>query len=530
MLFADLHAHPFLRPFQNRANTNDLMSRNPNNTSCVWNMYNLPKHNLRNIIGENAGFTTYSEADFTRAISSSVRLINVALYPIEKAFFEIPNTNTLDRLLSIFKLKYTAEVELGYIVSSFSKNNIRKIKSDDYDYFEDVKEQIRYTKDTVPYSPDPAGCVGTVYSNIKDATYTLLKNGSDIISMDSDLNVRLLISIEGGNCVWSNFALANGDRWNGWNFNNYTDNNKLRTYKVLDVPDFRNAITKDIIENNPGKMNSLWPAEVCNKVMDNLRNILGSVKLFSFTMAHHFYNGLAGHCNSLQPLTQLGLSDQSFGIDSELTHLGYMVMNELLKNNVIPDMKHMSWKSRQSYYRYRANYYPQIPILWSHASVSGRKAVGEDQYVNTWNPNPFYQQTINLYDDDIFETVRSSGLIGIELDQRVNGVKDSNSVDTLWKQFQYIAELVAITNRNPDKTVWDYMCLGSDFDGVINPIEQCKTYDDIFKLEDFLGAKIKEYMTHPPVSFKAQDKIDPDEILAKICYKNMVEFVERNFK
>lgn len=527
MIFADLHAHPFLRPFENR--TSDVMSRDPNDTSSVWFEYDLPKCNLRHIIGDNVGFTTYSESDFTRAVLSSLRLLNVSLYPPESGFFQIPNSTTVDKIISFLQLKDFAELELSYIVSSFSKDIIKKLKSADYDYFEELKAQISYLVNTQPFTPDPSKCVGTVYSQIKNASYTILKKGADANPLTSDLTLQLLVSIEGGNCLWSNTRLANGNIWNGRDFNDHVTDASLQNYKALNTQDYRNDVTKALVENTPEKMNQLWPAEVCNGVLQNLKTLLSTVKLFSFTLSHHYYNGLAGHCNSLQPLTALGLTDQQFGINSELTHLGYMVINELLKNNVVVDVKHMSWKARQSYYRFRKNNYPNIPIVWSHAAVSGRKSVG-DAFVDTWKPNPFYTEPLNLFDDDIYETVNSGGLIGIELDQRINGVK-SSGVETLWKQFKYIAEQAAsLPNRLAGQTVWDCMCIGSDYDGIIHPVDDYKSYDDFKSLDDYLASHIKSYIAKPPRSFLPQDMLSADEILAKLCFRNMTDFVKKHFK
>jgi hypothetical protein len=528
MIFADLHAHSFLRPFESRGNGVTAMSDDPNDISSIWNEYNLPKDSLRHLIGEHAGFTTYSQSDFTSTVNSSVRLIGISLYPPESGFFKIPNSTTFDKILGLFKrIKDLAEVELGHIVSSFTKSNIRRLKSDEYDYFEELLDQLQYIKNG-PFTPDPAKCLGTVYSQIKNAEYTILQPGENIELINSDPIIQIFLNIEGGNSLWSNVTLA-GEHWNGRNFDEHTTDNILHTYQALNVNDFRNQVTIDMAENNPGVMNRLWSNEACDMVMNNLRQLLSNNNIFSFTLAHHYYNGLCGHCDSLQPITSLGLTDQHFGKDSDITHLGYMVINELLKNNVLVDVKHMSWKARQSYYRFRANNYPHIPIVWSHGCVSGRKAIGDTDFISTCNPNPFYQQNINMFDDDIFETIRSNGMIGVEFDQRVNGVKDS-SIETLWKHFQYIAEKAALVRRIPGITVWDNICLGTDFDGVIHPVDEFQTYRVMNRFEDFLLTQIKKYMVHPPATFQHQDILDADEILARLCFKNLVWFVKQNFK
>ena len=529
MLFADLHAHPFLRPFENRLNNNDSMSGDPNNINSIWNLYDLPNDSLRHIIGEHAGFTTYSQSDFTSTINSSVRLIGVSLYPPESGFFKIPNSTTFDKILSLLRLKEVAELELGHVVSSFSKNNVKQLKDDSYDYFEELLSQLSYIKNG-PFNPEGSQCVGATYAQIKNADYKILQVGADVQLINSDPTIQIFLTIEGGNSLWSNKTI-DGQLYNGRNFEQYISNNQLFAYKVLNDADYRNKITIDMVENHFEAMNPLWSKAACDMVMRNLEQLLAGTKLFSFTIAHHYYNGLCGHCESLQPVTSLGLTDQSFGINSDITPVGYMVINELLKNNVLVDVKHMSWKARQSYYRFRANNYPHIPIVWSHACVSGRK-VTDQGFINTWDPSPFYQENLNMFDDDIFETIRSNGMIGIELDQRVNGVKkdDGYHIENLWRHFQYIAERAAAMARTPGITVWDNMCLGSDFDGVIHPVSEYPTYREMKFFEDFLSKQIKAYMQHPPANFQPQDILDPDEILARLCFKNLVWFVKENFK
>ncbi len=528
MLFADLHAHSFLRPFESRATDDEAMSDDPNNVTSIWNEYNLPKDSLRHIISVHAGFTTYSQSDFTSTINSAVRLIGVSLYPPESGFFRIPNSTTFDKILGLLRVKDFAELELGTVISSFTKNNIKKIKADVYDYFKETLAQLNYIKNG-PFIPDASQCIGTTYTQIKKASYKIVEKGDDVDLISSDQAIQIFLNIEGGNCLWSNTTFINGDTYNGRNFDKHISNEQLLAYQALNGVDFRNHITTDLVENHPETMNALWSKDACDMVMQNLKQLISGAKFFSFTVAHHYYNGLCGHCDSLQPITKLGLTDQSFGKDSDITPLGYMVINELLKNNVLVDVKHMSWKARQSYYRFRANNYPHIPIVWSHACVSGRKAVGDTDSINTWDPNPFYQQNLNMFDDDIFETVRSNGMIGIEFDQRINGVQASN-IQTLWKHFQYIAELIAAMPRTPEATVWDHTSLGTDFDGVIHPVDQFQTYRDMNKFEDFLLKKITVYMQHPPADFQQQDLLEPDEILMRLGFKNLVWFIKQYLK
>ena len=521
--FADLHVHPFLCPYQQRKNENDLLSRNPNDETSVWHNFRKSSNFIRNL-GEKFGFTTYSQADFLQSALYNVRLINAAVYPPERSFFQLSKKTLLVRILIWLGLDRFVETELGHIVSGFSRKNIRHIKSERYEYFTEMLHQLNFISATTPFTPDTCQRMGTIYNNIKNARYVLLKRGCQVTSPATGPIIQVVLSVEGGNAFWGNFKDAHGRLWNGTNFSNYMSHEQLCHYQAFNAPDFRNAITKNMIENSPDSLNSLIPQEICDALLQNVNTLLQQKKLFSYTFSHHFYNGLCGHCASLQPLTNLKLVDQSFGMSTDITHLGYMVLNKLLANNIIIDTKHMSWRARQSYYRFRKNNYPRIPIISSHSAVAGVKVIGDSA-----TDKHFYNVELNLCDEDIAEIISSKGLIGISMDQRVTGVQQGNPPEGLWHQFKYIAEKAASGIRNDGQTVWDNMCIGSDFDGVIHPIHNFKKYELFKALGEFLLQRIEEYIANPPSNFLPQDKLQPQQILSKICYRNMCEVIKKNY-
>jgi hypothetical protein len=538
-MYADLHAHSFLSSFEQRVNNDIKMSINPNDENSVWHQF-PEENNIVDWIAKQVGFTTYSESDFTQSALCGVCLINVAIYPPERGFFKLDDKTLLEKIINWLGLTNFAEKELGHLISGFSIENIEFMKSGKYDYFQDTLGQISFITKAISFQPDPAGCVGSLYSSIKNASYVLLQNRYQLNTALPDQLIQIVLSVEGGNAFWSNITSA-GNLWNGTNFDSFFNNAQVQAYQALNVYDWRNAITRDIVENNADAFTPFIPQDVCTAVMQNVQQLLSQTKLFSYTIAHHFYNGLCGHCASLQPLTQHQLVDQSFGLGSDITNLGYMVINELLKNNVIVDVKHMSWNARQSYYRFRANNYPQIPIISSHSAVNGLKWMGGQEWSNSLGlNNPFYQEELNLYDDDIYEIVRSGGLIGILMDQRVNGVKNQDTnvyaLHTLWLQFQYIAERAAeCTKRSSTQTAWDNICLGTDYDGVIHPVDEFRMYDDFVAngssqtFYDFLLQNAAACMQNPPASFLPTDMLPPEQIVAKICYRNMSDFVQKYY-
>lgn len=205
-------------------------------------------------------------------------------------------------------------------------------------------------------------------------------------------------------------------------------------------------------------------------------------------------------------------------------------------------------------------------------------SINSGLYGNPW--------TINLFDEEIIEIMSSRGMIGISLDQRILGAE--KMIDSSRPEFfdpEYIAkeeweklfrdgqlpgaeklfDFLSIPSRaerhlmllclhiiyavrvgnagigwEPGTSPWDHICIGSDFDGLINPINRM---DNILKLSD-LAAGLKKYL---PVADKylntgddnnarslrynnADGSLDMDylnEVIGKFMYTNGLNFTAR---
>ena len=114
------------------------------------------------------------------------------------------------------------------------------------------------------------------------------------------------------------------------------------------------------------------------EVLENVRKVKNwKYPPVYITFAHNFYNDLCGHARSLEPIEKF--VDQSLGLDSGFTPLGYRVLDELLSNKngrpILIDLKHMSLKSRKQYFDYLTKDHPGKlpPTLVSHGAVNGMK-------------------------------------------------------------------------------------------------------------------------------------------------------------
>ncbi len=166
----------------------------------------------------------------------------------------------------------------------------------------------------------------------------------------------------------------------------------------------------------------------------------------------------------------------------------------------------------------------------SKISSQNRKIGKTDDTINSGlYANPW---TINLFDEDIVAIFQSRGLIGISMDQRILGATKSflDSDKTTFFDEEYIPfyewkklfsegqlperEMVerGVAPSRPERHImllclhivyavrigyelvewsegespWDHICMGSDYDGLINPINGFDTIADCNKLRDGL--------------------------------------------
>jgi len=280
------------------------------------------------------------------------------------------------------------------------------------------------------------------------------------------------------------------------------------------------------------------------------------------TFAHHFYNELCGHARSLKK--QIGkMTDQEKGINSGFTLLGEEVLDILLDNDpskgkrILVDVKHMSPLSRNRFYELRqTKYNSSIPIFMSNgvcnglpfygATVSnfpefGKKFINPVENDIGGDLEPKNHNYINFYDDEILEMVRSDGIIGIQLDERrlaneeaLSEVKNSlfrNKMmhyrsELVWRQVQYIAELL----DGHGLFAWGNVAIGSDFDGLVDPLNSFWTAEEFDDLAGYLERHAYNYFGKQPERMtQAFNKLTADAVIQRIFHDNAWEFLQKWF-
>ena len=147
---------------------------------------------------------------------------------------------------------------------------------------------------------------------------------------------------------------------------------------------------------------------------------------------------------------------------------------------------------------------------------------------------------ITFYDTELVKIAQSGGIFGFQLDERrivsKETLKDTkHSIrrskimhyrsQLLWFQIQHITEVL----DQAGLFAWDCLCLGTDFDGIIDPLNAFWTAEEIPFLADFLERHAFNYIQNNRYVI-AENNIDADEIVSRIMTTNALKFLERHFK
>ncbi|MBC3845274.1 membrane dipeptidase [Winogradskyella echinorum] len=480
--YIDLHCHPSLKPYgksfkyqppkQNRLNSGRKNS--------IWHY--SPPNFLERQVNRVLTLTKFTQTDLTALAKAGCNVAVISLYPFEKHFLK-------DKMLG-FKFIPDLLVNLAAGVSQKRIDNLRNHSS----YFQDLKDEYAYYMQL----HNMAQIIdGVTY------TYRLVNSYSDIENnINTSTTDRKIISLV--NTIEGAHAFETGlDR----------DKNTAVETTVL------NHI--DLVKN--------WEH-----------------RPFFITLAHHFYNEICGHARSIG----IGLikKQQNRGLNSDITELGFKVIDKLLDNSenkrILIDVKHMSTASRKTYYQLLETKYANenIPIIVSHGAVNGKRSIVEWKASDTKLSKAFSDVDINFYDLEILRIAKSKGIFGLQLDERRIASKSAirssriywpskkrrykNKSELIWNQVQHIAEIL---NKN-DLFCWETVAIGSDFDGIVNPIKGLWTAENIETIKPYLIEKAQDYLDKNGGNLKTQNKISAQEIIDRLLFINADEFLKRNFK
>jgi microsomal dipeptidase-like Zn-dependent dipeptidase len=496
--YIDFHCHPGLKTFLSGA---DEGSRS--------NCWETP--DLVGFLGEVAkialGNMFNSNSSLTQLKAGNVSIAVVGLYAYERPMI----TGTLEmrsdtgfNLLKATKLLGKRNREN---ISRECLEKISSVKNNYFDLFNEVQEHLLDSRDIVP-------------------KYKLLKKLSE---SEPDM-LNIILSIEGGHNLLSNLP---GDK-----------------------PD-RESVLKNL--------------ETLKKMEDRRYLFLGLAHLESTELCNHAYG--------MKIIADDGFRPAGDGI----SNLGKDVIKKALEEEpyrMLIDVKHMSFRARMQYYdMLKYGSLKNVPIIMSHAGLTGRSykemPIKSYELIDRWYKVEYYQPTgllgtefnpwsINLYDEEIPIIIKSNGIIGINLDERILGTgrptpdhlteyfsegeyefcrpffemgkataesldnqDNSDEKHGFHRDLRHICNNILRIVKKGGPEAWNNICIGSDFDGLVNPVDNYHTSEKFGKLSKDLE-KCLPRMAESDKGYQ----YDLSNMKAKvegIMYENARTFLEKYF-
>ena len=252
------------------------------------------------------------------------------------------------------------------------------------------------------------------------------------------------------------------------------------------------CIAKDyndmILKLNEGKRVYLHAIEGANSLgnnhadpqtyLDNLQNF-SERGVCMITIAHLFPNDIASCINSFPPdlkflLCYKGPTNSQPG----LSDIGKRVVERMLELGIIVDLTHCSFESRDDVYAINnARGTNKRALVYSHVGSNSQ-----------------HEHPMNPRDKDIIEIVNSKGVIGTIFNKFwLTGTykkpwdcnfNDKGIPDIVQTLESTVKQIETLFPNNPDINPCDYLAIGSDFDGFVDPLDDINTHSQFDKLED----------------------------------------------
>lgn len=474
--YVDFHCHSALKPYGKSFNRKTVGVNNPHRSrkNSIWK-YDPPSLTDK-IFNYVINITKFSQANFTSIAKGGLRVVCASLYPMEKGFF-----------VNDIKSDFLRDL-LGNFATGVGKKRIDVVQAMT-NYFEDLEMEYDF------YKQLDGKVIRLPEGRFK---YQLVRNYLEIEQLlteedNEPRTIAVVLTIEGLHVLNSNLNKPP----------NETDFlNNLKKIKAWDTPPL----------------------------------IVG--------LAHHFWNHLCGHAASFTNLVAKNVNQRE-GMDSGITTLGDKVIHQLLDDTkgkrILIDVKHMNTKSRQQYYKILDENprYAAVPLIVTHGAANGLQSTNNPSAIGSSVAHKLNNVDINFYNDELIRIAKSKGIFGLQLDERrvanKQTLKDTKHSlrrskimhyrsELLWNQIQHIAEVL----DGAGLFAWDMMAIGSDFDGIIDPLNSFWTAEELPYLADFLERHAFNYMQ--TANFKiAENTIEADEIIDRVMSSNGLNFLKTYF-
>ncbi|ABG57641.1 hypothetical protein [Cytophaga hutchinsonii] len=528
--YADMHCHPQGRSFNYFRNNPSAITKASQNLPKQWSPWVLPDADgsienwSKQLKGKRPGH--FSQADFNRLAAGNVRLVFASLYPLEKGFVTGKVSTGFGQLLhallkpfSFLSENNTLRALVQSLQMRYPAKRIRFFQgktSEPFNYWEETKAEYYFLaahdgvqqEQTFKYFSDTcnsdrhANTTHQIHAFQLNHRYEIVQSKEHLETLISDIEktnncIAVVLTIEGGHV----FSTDSSDKLLSW---------PAIHKRLLELKNWGRKISETDAEKKD--LNNI---HALKEWMDQATGTYLHNPIFILNLSHHFNNYLACHARSLPDKLRL-LMDQSEGMFEEdaISKTGRQVIecclnikcvkngNDILieegfqGNRILIDVKHMSPAARAIYYRDyiipHNTKHPEnkIPVVATHAGVVGpgyeTLETLKEQDLNCLIKDVIKQDVtkfnftswgINMCLEDIKVIVQSGGIIALSLDQRILGNPGGKSgTEDFARNLQYIiseAKQHGFVSEEINNSIWDSVAIASDFDGFIDPIDEC---------------------------------------------------------
>lgn len=499
MRFIDLHTHPNYKPFAwaHKQGQPFQMGLTSTDRSSLW--YYDPPSLFDKAAQYILSVTKFSQSNGTAAYYGNVGIMSVALGSVEQPFFK----NKLG-------IAYVTDL-LDNFAAGFGHPRINTIETMT-DYWNDMQKEIAFME----------------------------SGEGKVVKVDN---------------MYHTYALVNSfDQMRIYQEQNeHPDAGKKKDRPIVLCLFFT-------VEGMHVLNTTIGSAPDRETVLQNVRHLKNMKNPPWFAnFSHHFFNYLCGHARSLREIIGK-ITDQETGINEGFTPLGKEVLELLLNKDegrrIYIDIKHLSKEGRKYYRAWRKQHAPDVPLVISHgvcnglphydAEVSNHPMLGNG-FINPaedvrGGDGTFKEHnSINFYDEEIIDLVLSNGIMGIQLDERrlanettIKRVRHSpwrNKImhyrsELLWNQLLYMAEMLDAQGMFG----WGHVAIGSDYDGIVDPLNSFWTLEQYEALQQFVERHAYKHFTEKPDFFRHSfNRITADEVVERLFHRNAWEFFKRWF-
>ncbi len=504
MAFFDFHCHPGLKP----------QFANPDSAPSPWDKITVTLQvPIIKSIGVNVFFNEILNSQCCLSqLSKDVKLIGLVLHA--------PESN-MGRGLAERKI-----IQDG-LVKPIDFTRVQYIAEGTH-YYALIKQELARLQNALTHD---------------GATLTIIQHAAEYDEQKPD-TIFAVLSVEGLHCFFSDPNAADAKQQFDNNFEEFVSAHTILAINVchLQQNPFCNhahgiQFFKDDYFYPTGDGFTDWGRQMVEKLKE--KNILIDIKHTSLKSRRQLYEMMKdADGNYTQPIV--------------CTHAG------LTGLSIRDRVKYLCERPSNLGQVYQVMYYkPRSPLL-------------RDTYFNC--------SSINLYDEDIEEVLLSGGLIGLSFDQRIIGFANENVLrdatfpheaefisnkeaafflgpfpealpvykgDDIWLAEDFenldpsldeilhftffcnqalhilsVAKQIGIAVTKAAKQI----CLGTDFDGLINAIDNCKTADDLASFRQHAISKLPSLLNKAKLE---NEGLDVNEFVEDLFYRNGRDFVLR---